>query len=516
MRGVVMVGYFQFAEDYFELLVDICAELRTKEPSLRFRGISIRRKTVCKKVDGVSERLGIDSCEWWNDVEERIFSTKYHPDKLNHYQSIFGTRKLRKLISSGRELGHGLLGGGVYAKTTFRKRVEQDDETLWKYVVGILDYFFKEFDVCQPDFVFLNEITHPWELAMYYVANKLNIPCFALVYMRSGGGYSVLNNPFERSLRIEECYRNALVNPAEVSDHLEDARKSLSSFREASVLPVYSVENRKKVQRQASIPGMLCQVAVDLAKVACIQLGIRGTSGFLRQRSGFDLLKTNLKTFKSARAVLSKETIFELADSFVGDPYLFYPLHVEPEATTMVLSERFSNQLAFIELLAKNMPMGFRLLVKEHQPMIGKRPSWFYERIRGFPNTHLISPFADSYQLIKSSRLVCVLSGTAGWEAMMLGRPVLIVGDSQYQGIGEGFIRCLDLLNLDQEIEQALDLKPVDTKKLEAFIAATMTCQVPLTARSVAYRHYGLAYSDVRLSDGAACVATQILDGCNL
>ena len=64
--------------------------------------------------------------------------------------------------------------------------------------------------------------------------------------------------------------------------------------------------------------------------------------------------------------------------------YIYYPLHVDPKLSTMVLSPYHTNQLAIIESLAKNIPPHFYLVVKEHFPMIGFRPKDFTKKYNPF------------------------------------------------------------------------------------------------------------------------------------
>ena len=52
---------------------------------------------------------------------------------------------------------------------------------------------------------------------------------------------------------------------------------------------------------------------------------------------------------------------------------LFFALHVQPEFTVNVRAPFHDNQIALIESIAKSMPVGYRLVVKEHPGMKGER-----------------------------------------------------------------------------------------------------------------------------------------------
>jgi len=156
----------------------------------------------------------------------------------------------------------------------------------------------------------------------------------------------------------------------------------------------------------------------------------------------------------------------------IKNKYIYYPLHVDPEASTMVLAPHHTDQLSVIEALSKNAPAEMQIVVKEHGPMLGMRPSGFYETIASMPRVVVVPPSYDGLDLIKKSALVVVITGTAGWEAMRLGVPVLIAGDSPYRVINEGFVyeRCLS--RFSHAIECALNAAPATDKKITTYLAA--------------------------------------------
>ena len=53
--------------------------------------------------------------------------------------------------------------------------------------------------------------------------------------------------------------------------------------------------------------------------------------------------------------------------------YAFLPLHTEPEVSLLVYAKPFVNQIEVVRYVALNLPIGMKLVVKEHPWMIGKR-----------------------------------------------------------------------------------------------------------------------------------------------
>jgi len=108
-----------------------------------------------------------------------------------------------------------------------------------------------------------------------------------------------------------------------------------------------------------------------------------------------------------------------------GQPYVLFPLQVEPETSLMAEAPMAANQLAAVDLLARTMPAGWRLVVKEHPAALGTRPNGFDRRILGYPNANLAAARSDVDALADGARCVAVINGTVGVQAAVRGVPVI-------------------------------------------------------------------------------------------
>lgn len=133
---------------------------------------------------------------------------------------------------------------------------------------------------------------------------------------------------------------------------------------------------------------------------------------------------------KIRRRILSKNKNWEEYNPSVD--YVYFPLHLQPEATTMLLAPFYLDQLSVIENIAKSVPIGYRVVVKEHPQMLGRRPKEYYDRIKGIANVVVISPFVDSFTVIRNAKLIFTITGTAGMEGLILGKPVITLGSVIY------------------------------------------------------------------------------------
>jgi hypothetical protein len=118
-----------------------------------------------------------------------------------------------------------------------------------------------------------------------------------------------------------------------------------------------------------------------------------------------------------------------------SQPYAFFPLQYEPEMTLLLLAPEETDQIATIARVARSLPMGMLLYVKEHPGMVVFRPRAYYKRLKGIPNVRLIDPATSSFELIRHAKLVTTINGTPGWEAVLLQKPVITFGEVFYNAL---------------------------------------------------------------------------------
>ena len=121
-----------------------------------------------------------------------------------------------------------------------------------------------------------------------------------------------------------------------------------------------------------------------------------------------------------------------------GEPYVLFPIHFQPEASTLVQAPYYLNQEALIEDISKSLPVGHRLYVKEHLTNRGRRPLSFYKHIKSTFGVRLLGPDADTWSLIQGAAAIAVITGTMGWEGILFKKPVITFGEvffNMYPGV---------------------------------------------------------------------------------
>lgn len=115
------------------------------------------------------------------------------------------------------------------------------------------------------------------------------------------------------------------------------------------------------------------------------------------------------------------------------ESFFLYPLHYHPEASTSVLARYYSDEYEVIRNIAFSLPENVFLYVKEHPSAIALNSLSFYKRVAALPNVRILPHYLNTKSLISQSCGVVTLTSTVGYEALLLGKKVLLFGDVFYQ-----------------------------------------------------------------------------------
>ena len=83
--------------------------------------------------------------------------------------------------------------------------------------------------------------------------------------------------------------------------------------------------------------------------------------------------------------------------------------------------------------------------------------------------------------VVRESKLVVVVSGSIGFEALVCGKPLIIIGNAPFQILPKNMIRTIEgYRNLSREIEDLLSSYAHDEDALEKYVAAVIETGVPV------------------------------------
>jgi hypothetical protein len=155
-------------------------------------------------------------------------------------------------------------------------------------------------------------------------------------------------------------------------------------------------------------------------------------------RSPFELSLFKVKKIVTAKKIeLVHNTIFDTVNK--KDKYFIFPLHMQPEASTLILSPFYVNQKECIINISKLLPIDTYLYVKEHKSALGQNNFEFYKELKKHPNIKLISYRESMFHLIKDSIGTINLSSTVGLESLIIKKPTILLGNVFYNDTGLTF-----------------------------------------------------------------------------
>jgi len=115
--------------------------------------------------------------------------------------------------------------------------------------------------------------------------------------------------------------------------------------------------------------------------------------------------------------------------------FVYMPLHFQPEATTVPQAGGYAEQLLVAQMLNAYLPDDVLIYVKEHPrpSATQKRGVAFYKKFIGLPKVRFMPRSFNTFVLREHCRATVTSAGTAGFEGLFRGKPVLLFGHCYYQ-----------------------------------------------------------------------------------
>ena len=321
-------------------------------------------------------------------------------DYLAAAERMYGWPTLATMSYSDQWFGHG------------------EHDTVVRFMQHVLRAVEERYRQLAPDLVIIDPVADFTSYAHFAVARHMGIPVYSFDSGVVPGRFAVYSSPYRFWDRVDGLF-DTFVSTGISPDLHAQARQYIEAFRQNETRP----------------PAAVQWLTFRLAKAEDWQKLLTHVVDWVYAPRGPVQAKPWRVVWQRTQRVLRQRWcdfrgVFGRPDA--RDSYVLFPLHVQPEASTSVLAPMFVNQAALIEDIARCLPAGQKLYVKEHFAFAGKRPLSFYRQIGRLWNVELIHPFADSFQLVRQARALVTITGTMGWEALLLGKPVMTFGEVCY------------------------------------------------------------------------------------
>ena len=500
-----------FAPTYYELPKAIVKELHKLSADVEVIALATTRHVYDRFLNDkeiIDKEYLVSDC-----IEDRMkewIAADYNPELLEKYEQILGTDIINNILIADRQVGQGFVTCADPVETSLTLSIK-DHNKKRAYITGCLDYFMNLVDA------------HKVDAALFYAIADANMAALAEILKLKGKKTLRINHSRVDDLHLLDTDLYGLLGPVyervnngetPSEQHRNNAQQWLDNYRSKDASqPDYMLSWQTNLNKSLKPFGIMKGFVHAVLRLTLYRF-IKGEKP-LTTETGLQRVKDSLSIPKKYYS-FCYNTPFMTADEIGQRPFIYYPLHVDPESSTMHLAPQHTNQFAVIEAYAKQKPMHMDLIIKEHPNMIGNRPAGFYKKLLALPGVYMVDPRYPSTELIKKSSLVATITGTVTWEAVLLGKPVISNGVSPYTKanvLSLGIVYEPDMTKLCKAIETASRMEPVPDENITTFLGCLFEESFPMSS-SLLWLSYGA--NDIRKNHSAITkIAEHLLNRLN-
>lgn len=341
------------------------------------------------------------------DIHDERIQKPYEPTRIDELEERFGVPSLWPAIWADR------------------KYIDYDSETQKRLTQGWFDFYLDVFERFQPDIYLTPSVDSAYTWIPFRIVAEEYGTAVQKGHTRIRDRKALQKTVYDDLEAVWSRYEQIEQHEdpeSQYPESYENATEFLDEFRSTGLSPEYTENTSSSTTDQSII-----RETIDY----WYQKNFGHYKDDFYHDSTWDRIKTSLKRLRWKRRLIQLD-IFQEPD--YNEKYVYFPLHLQPEASTMVKSPMYMHLPDLIRDLSKSLPMNYQLYVKEHPSLYRYkvRPVDYYTGINDLPNTTLIHPNVDSHSLIRSAEAVTTVTGTAGLEGVLYKKPVITFGNPYY------------------------------------------------------------------------------------
>lgn len=468
----------------------VAAELKERYGVTEFCGfVQLRRSEQFIKNQKDIEYTSILVDE---EIQNKFKNEKIDYDYLNCMEDAYGLPNLWYYTMSDRVL---MMRIPPKEYSTDLNPMYSHEELLkclqirFKVIIGWLE---KE----KPDFLFCSLVSGMSGLVFYHVAKKMGIRVINVDWPRIDNRVS-LSEDYKTLTFIDELFLKIQNKECEPLC-FKEAYEFLKKFRNQpqGYQPHLSEKNSLRLKEiKFLLPKNFLKGAAFWSKCIFNHLIYPPKSDYTDTRPWSVIYSKLRRALRSARSY----------SSLYGTPdwnanFCYYQMHFEPELAMSVLAPFYPDQIHLINQIARSLPVGFDVYVREHREMLNHRPKSFYKKLTKMPNVKLIPPEVDLFELLEKAKLVAVITSTAGFEAALLGKQVITFGNVFYNRLSS-VTRCEKIEDLPRIIKQKLNAEKIKDEELINYLSAVFKESVSFDLLRFWFRE-GINYQKIKQDPG--------------
>ncbi|WP_320045033.1 hypothetical protein [uncultured Desulfobacter sp.] len=401
-----------------------------------------------ERIRSYEEKLAIPS--FWHAImaDRRLFFGKYCKSK-QHYAPRFSEEQMLKIL----------------------------EQALCQ-----IDVFFK---TKKPDIILSFGTSILGDYLIYLFAKYYNVPYLQIKATKVKNFISLHDTPIGISSHIIKSYNR--------NDFSERSKKEAISY--------INLVRSRGLQYEGAILSSRSRLFGRLKKAPLTLIkGLYGTIQIFKDSvirndchlhdrfipSLYHSLLNPLNSYYIEQRLLRNKKFLTMDNLGTVDEFIFFPLHFEPEVSIQIFGRPYQNQIELIRNLALSAPVGTKIVVKEHPRSIGFRPYSYYRKLLDIPNVYLIDPFIKAFKIVPHAKMVAVITGSIGLEAVIIGCPVLTFGEVAYNLLPDTMVGKVEALKyLGEKIRSLLENYEYNHGALIRYLSALIETSAPVDMYSI-------------------------------
>ena len=344
-----------------------------------------------------------------------------------------------------------------------------EDNEYWSAVLNGLECFFSSIITNNNiDFILYENVSNSFAYMAYRVGQSLECTYIGLMGSRLPNRYEIQTSIYSES--------NIITSDIETIQPTKDEKKWYKNYQEKffDTQPDYMKNNI--ITKKINLSNL-----ISYRKIKTVQSNLDvflKTDSHYNYQSGHPIEQLTamykLNWSKMINEIQSNKHYMSMdeVDTLIQDSkevFYVYPTHYHPEASTSVLAPDYTNEFNNIINIHNNLPVGSYLYVKDHISARGLQSKEFYKKISALPGVRLIHFDYNVKKLVKHSHGVITATSTVGYEAVLMNKPVYLLGHVFY----ENFPNVVKL-NSFADLRQALStvLKVYSDEDIAKYVIA--------------------------------------------
>jgi hypothetical protein len=303
--------------------------------------------------------------------------------------------------------------------------------TYFRDILATMYAFFDEiFEQEKIDIVIFETVSNVFGYTAYNVANSRGKKYVWPAAARMPGRFEIFDSIFHQSRLIAQTFQDSLQNqdkiqwPEEILTYVKNINEAEPDYMKNNPFsPTVSLKSRylnsKKFRYLVNILRYVKANPED-------------------QQARYQMADPLLYSYKMVvrsiqRALRLKYLTNYYDEQDSADDFYLYPIQFHPESSSSVLAPHCLDEYNVILGVASSIPFGCYLYVKDHRSAAGYPTLDFYKKLKRIPNVKVLHYNSNTKDLIRRSKGVITSTSTVGFEALVLRKPVYVLGRILYE-----------------------------------------------------------------------------------